>query len=94
MSALQAIPAVNPSFTVREIGDEMIFISDKGDMLHTLNAVGASLWRHIDGKRSVQDILALLIDEYDVPESRASKDIQRFFDELAQKEIVQWVLRP
>ena len=88
MTSLQAIPRVNSDFTVRDVGEEMIFISSKGDMLHTLDSVGAFLWRSIDGKRSVKDILALLLESYDVVVATAEQDILRFFDELEQKNIV------
>ena len=86
--SLQAIPRVNSDLTVRDVGEEMIFISSKGDMLHTLDSVGAFLWRSIDGKRSVKDILALLLESYDVVAATAEQDILRFFDELEQKNIV------
>ena len=88
MTSLQAIPRQNPDFTVRDVGEEMIFISSQGDMLHTLDSVGAFLWRSIDGKRSVKDILALLLESYDVVVATAEQDILRFFDELEQKNIV------
>ena len=89
MTSLQAIPRMNPDFTVRDVGEEMIFISSKGDMLHTLDSVGAFIWRNVDGKRSVKDILHILLESYDVVVAIAEKDLLRFFDELEQKNIVQ-----
>ena len=90
MASLQAIPRPNPCFTIRDIGDETIFLSEKGDMLHTLNAVGTFIWRNIDGKKSIRDILGLLLEEYEVPEPAARGDILRFFEELGEKNLVQW----
>jgi len=86
---LQAIPRTNPDFTVRNVGEEVIFISSKGDMLHTLDPVGAFIWKHIDGERSIKDILAILLESYDVVVSAAERDILHFFDELERKNIVQ-----
>jgi len=86
---LQAIPRTNPDFTVRNVGEEVIFISSKGDMLHTLDPVGAFIWKHIDGERSIEDILAILLESYDVVVSAAERDILHFFDELERKNIVQ-----
>lgn len=88
MTNLQAIPRVNTDFTTRDVGEETIIISSKGDMLHTLDPVGAFIWRNIDGERSVKDILALLLEEYDVPAAAAEPDILSYFDELARKGIV------
>ena len=89
MTNLQAIPRTNPDFTVRNVGEEVIFISSKGDMLHTLDPVGAFIWKHIDGERSIEDILAILLESYDVVVSAAERDILHFFDELERKNIVQ-----
>ena len=89
MTNLQAIPRANPDFTVRNVGEEVIFISSKGDMLHTLDPVGAFIWKHIDGERSIEDILAILLESYDVVVSAAERDILHFFDELERKNIVQ-----
>lgn len=89
MTTLQAIPKPIPDFTVRDIGEEVIFISSKGDMLHTLDPVGAFIWKHVDGERSIKDILALLLESYDVVVATAEHDILGFFDELVQKNIVE-----
>ena len=74
--------------TVREVGEEMIFLSEKGDMLHTVNAVGAFIWKSIDGSRTVRDISALLCDEYDVSPEKAREDLTVFLGDLAGKELV------
>lgn len=88
MISLQAVPVRNSAFTVRDVGEETIIISDKGDMLHTLNPVGASIWRNIDGKRCILDLMKLLLTEYAVSETVARKDILSFFEGLSKKAIV------
>ena len=84
------IPHRSSDFTVRDIGDETIFISEKGDTLHTLNEVGSFIWRQIDGKISVQDITDLLATDYDVPSETATADVQGFLYELAEKGLVHY----
>ena len=88
MTSLQSIPRTNPDLTVRDVGEEVILISSKGDTLHTLDAVGAFLWRSIDGKRSIKDIVGILLETYDVVVATAEGDVLRFFDELQRKGIV------
>jgi hypothetical protein len=88
VTSLQAIPRINPDFTVRDVGEEIIIISSKGDTLHTLDSVGAFIWRNIDGKRSVNDILEMLLESYDAVVATAERDMLLFFDELNQKNIV------
>lgn len=80
----------SPDLTVRDIGEETIILSEKGDMLHTLNAVAAFLWRQIDGRHSVGDMLAALLREYEVPEPTARADLLRALEELQQKKLVRF----
>jgi hypothetical protein len=86
---MQDVPRANPELTVRDIGDETIILSEKGDMLHTLNAVAAFLWRHIDGEKTVRQILAALLQEYEVSEEAAKADLLRLLEELQEKKLVQ-----
>lgn len=88
MIASDTIPVSNDTFTVREIGEEIIFLNEKGDMLHTLNEVGSFLWKCIDGTKSVGNILKLMCDEYDVSCDKAEKDLITFLGELTTKKII------
>jgi pyrroloquinoline quinone biosynthesis protein D len=88
---IERIPEQSREFTVRDIGDETIFISEKGDKLHTLNDVGSFIWRSIDGKRSVGEIVNLLMDEYDVPLETAREDTERFLTDLEKQGIVHYL---
>ena len=94
MTTLRSIPRRTPGFTARDVGEETIIISPKGDMLHTLDPVGTFIWRNTDGERSIADILATLVETYDVPEATAERDVLRFFEEMEQKNIVQLGLHP
>ena len=90
MISMHDVPRADADLTVRDIGEETIILSEKGEMLHTLNAVAAFLWRHIDGHNTVGDMLAALLREYEVPESTARADLLRVLEELAQKRLVQF----
>ncbi len=75
-------------FAVRELGDEIIFIAEEGDEMHTLDEIGSSIWRNIDGKCSVMSILDSICKEYSVERSIAERDLIRFIEELMQKKIL------
>ncbi len=76
------------SFCVREVGEETIFLTEKGDELHSLNDVGTFIWKAIDGYRSQGDILDRIFDEYKVSREAAEKDFIQFINELVKKGIV------
>ena len=56
---VQAAPTMLEPYTagaarmVRDIGEETIIVSGRGEMLHSLNRVGQSVWRALDGQRSL-----------------------------------------
>jgi hypothetical protein len=88
MVSLEAIPVPIDAFTVREIGDETIFLAEEGEDLHTLDETATFIWRAIDGNRPLRDILERMCAEYEVSREVAQEDLLRFIDELVHKGIV------
>ena len=80
---------VNPSFKIVHIADEVLAIpigkeaeSFKGVVL--LTEESAFLLENIDGKKSVKEIVALFLDEYDVEEKKVTEDISRMLQEFVR----------
>jgi hypothetical protein len=88
MIGMSAVPTPATSLVARRIGDETILVNEKGDMLHTLNETGSFIWENLDGKRSIGDILALMREEFELPDKGSEIDVSRFLEELAGKGIV------
>ena len=55
-----------------------------GDMgsIYNLNPVGAFIWQHLDGEKSLQEIAAMITEEFDVSGKQAESDLNDFVDEL------------
>ena len=80
-------------FVSRTIADDVIIVPVRGgvgdlESIFTLNAVGASIWRLIDGQTSMQALAAALSREYEVSEAEAAADVQEFVDLLLSKGLV------
>ncbi len=88
MISLDSVPMPCSGFTVREIGDEIIFIAEDGDELHTLDEVGCFIWKNIDGNCSLMTILDRICNEYEVEKSRAVKDLEEFILKLNEKGLI------
>ena len=91
MTTLDTVYVQSDGLTVREVGEEMIFLSGNGDMLHTVNEVGAFIWKCIDGSRSAADVLKLICDAYEVTPEKAEEDLAAFLKELREKKLVSTV---
>jgi hypothetical protein len=82
MLALKTILARNEDCPVKEIGDGLVIGEPTGELTHSLEEIGAFIWRCIDGKKTMEDLLADLLAEYDVSPRTAAADLQAFVDQL------------
>ncbi len=83
----------NPNFVQREVAGEFILIPIKRNLkdsndLFVLNEVGATVWKKIDGQRSIRDIQGDLLNEFQVSQEELSKDLNTLFQDLASIEAV------
>ena len=67
-------PRLNPDVKLTVIDDEAVLFDRENERVHQLDAVGTSMLLACDGARSVDDIVTLLIERYDVEESRLHAD--------------------
>ena len=56
---------------VQDVLDEMIIYDRKRDRVHSLNPTAALVWQHCDGRRTPNELVALLQQKYQVPQAEA-----------------------
>ena len=81
------IYAKNADFVSREVAGEFILIPIRRQLnevncLYVLNETSAALWRRLDGKRSVQEIMQDFSQDYDVTWEQLQKDFQSLIEDL------------
>ncbi|MGN6184418.1 MAG: PqqD family protein [Thermoanaerobaculia bacterium] len=72
----------------RQVGAESILVPIRQnvgnlDFVYTLSPVAARVWALIDGKRTVEDVVRIIIDEYDVTRETAVADTSELLNDLA-----------
>ena len=77
----------SPDFVHRNVAGEFLLIPirhrlNEVNSLYVLNETGAAFWGLIDGKRSVQEILKDLADDYDVAVEQLEKDFASLIEDL------------
>lgn len=83
----------------REIEGELIIvplvsgIADMEEELFTLNETGREIWRRLDGKRKLEDIVKELSTEYNIPPVQIAKDTVGLVEELVRRGILVEVRR-
>ena len=83
----------NENFVYRKIEKETLLVPIKdnvGDMgcIYNLNEVGAFIWEHLDGRKSLGTIKENILDEFDTSHDIAVEDLNDFLDQLKRIEAV------
>ncbi len=78
---LQRIPVKNPEIVWRELEGEGVLLNPADGKYFGLNTVGLSMWEKVDGARTLEEIIMLLLDEYAVERP------------VLERDIVEWVSR-
>jgi hypothetical protein len=91
MTIEQRIPIHHPRTASRVFSGEAVIITPAENTVRMFNPVGSRIWELMDGSRTVGQIVAQLIDEFDVEPERAQRTTLEFFAMLEEKELVAWV---
>lgn len=80
---------VNPTVVLREELDDwaLLFDPDTGGVIG-INPVGVAIWKKLDGTRGIQEIAALLADEFDVGPADLARDVEGFLQDLSGRSLI------
>jgi hypothetical protein len=93
MTGLNSVPSHSPSVVTRKTGNEYVLVPVANniadmDSVFTLNETGAFIWDQIDGKRSVKEIVEIVVKEYDIDTDSAGKDVFEFINNMKRYLII------
>lgn len=94
MTGLKSIVSQSASIVTRKTGNEYVLVpitDNIADMnsVYTLNETGAFIWEKIDGKRNLDEIIAAVINEYDIDRKSAESDVFSFIENMSKYLIIQ-----
>lgn len=80
----------------RKIADETILVPIRGNLadmqrIFSLNPVAEFIWTHIEKEIPVEEILNLVINEFDVQEEKAEEDLFELIDDLLTENLIEQV---
>ena len=74
-----------------EIGDEAVILDLNSGAYYGLNDVGVDLWRWLQQPQSKENLLNLVLNEYEVSSEQASKDIQHIIEDMVNSGLIEIV---
>lgn len=79
-------PVANSMIVLREEFDDWALLFDPDtDNTLGINPIGVFIWKRLDGKHTIGDILEELCENCDEIPEDAEKDIKEFIDDLVEK---------
>jgi hypothetical protein len=72
----------------RVVDSEALLIHLSSGDYFSLDSVGTRIWENIDGSRTIQDLVDLVLEEYNVDRDQAVSDVLRLVEQLADEGLV------
>lgn len=84
---------VNKEYILREIGGEYILVATGKAALQfcglvTLTESGYLLWKHLEAGGAEDKLVSVLLEEYEVDEETAKKDVAEFLENMKANNIL------
>ena len=89
-----SVYAVSDDVVAREIEGEIIIvplvagIGDLEDELFTLNETGKAIWKKLDGRRTLNEVIGELAAEYQAPPGEIETDVLGLVEELSRRRML------
>ena len=77
----------HPDVAFRVIDGQAVIVVPATQSMHTLNDVGTFVWEKCDG-RTVDEVVGLLVEEFEVEAATARGDLEAFVAELTGKRML------
>jgi Coenzyme PQQ synthesis protein D (PqqD) len=92
--SLTSVCAPSDDVVARDIEGEIVIvplvagIGDTEDELYTLNETAHAIWRQLDGRRTLGDVVAALAEPYEGPRATLEADVVGFATEMTRRGIL------
>lgn len=67
------------------VGEELLMMSIEKGSYFSLNSVGARIWELLENPTSIEELVATLTGEYDVPADVCRTEVERFLSDLRER---------
>ena len=89
MVDLKSTPAKSSSVVAKQMGKEYVLVpiaDNIADMnsLFILNETGMFIWEQIDGKQTIEKIISLAAEHYDIDIPTAKNDVVNFIERIKE----------
>ena len=80
---------IQPDVLSQMVDNEVVLLDLKNESYFGLNEVGARLWQLVQDNHDLQDVYAIIGDEYDVDATTLEQDLDQLVADLVKADLVQ-----
>lgn len=85
---------IKSGYIMREVAGNYVVVPTNEATLDfngmiTLNGTGAFLWGHLSENKNEQELIGMLLEEYDINETTAKTDIYEFLTKLKEADLIE-----
>ena len=80
--------AVSPDAACAPVEDGAVVLNMRTKRYYSLNETGAMIWRLLEDEVAVEDVVARVVERYDVDEVEARRAVAVLLDELAVEALI------
>jgi hypothetical protein len=85
---LDEVFAISPVASFQSVGDGAVVLLADSGQLYSCNDTSEAFLRHVDGKRSLGEIVELLAEEYEVERDVLEADFAELAESLKQEGVI------
>ena len=85
---LDEVYSLSPVASFQSVGDGAVVLLADSGQLYSCNDTSEAFLRHVDGKRSLGDIVDLLAEEYEVDREMLEADLAELAENLKQEGVI------
>lgn len=71
------------------LGDDVAILNMKNSVYYGLDPVGARIWTLLREPRSIQQVCAAIVDEYDVEPQRCERDVLELLEKMRSEGLIE-----
>jgi pyrroloquinoline quinone biosynthesis protein D len=77
-----------PDVVAQRAAGRHVLLNVRSGQYYAVDEVAARIWELCDGTRTLQDIAAVLVEEYDAAPADIAADVERFVSELVSESLL------
>ena len=78
----------NDELLFSKMDEEIVMLSVENSEYYGMNSIGARIWEIIEQPVRVEDLISVLLKEYDVDQHECENDVLLYLNELEQKNVI------